>query len=143
VSLRTELQSIYDEYGRLDDQLIVDCARDHPNEYRKVHGRMTWDDTVAGELWRRYEAGQMRRSVRLIYRKAKGGRPAKSVRAWHATRTPTGEHTFRPTEEIAQDPFQRELLLREMRRDWEIFKARYHHLVEFFDLLREEGGAAA
>jgi hypothetical protein len=135
-TLREELQRIYDDRGRMTPQILLDEARD-PDHV--LHARFEWDDSVAAEQWRVAQAAELIRSVKIRFRTPAGKQG--EVRAFHVTKEEaTGSSVYRPTEEIVQDPFARELLLRDMNRDWRLFKARYEHLKEFADLV---GGAAA
>lgn len=140
MSLRDQLQSIYDQHGRLTPGLIVDEARDpaHP-----LHTRFEWDDAAAGEAWRRTQAQELIRSVKVVYREATEKETARRVRAYHAVRTET-EHVYEPVEKVAEDPLLRQMVLRDMEREWKQLKQRYGHFREFVDMVRSatEGEAA-
>lgn len=123
-TLRAELQAIRDEHGSLTPALVVDVARDpeHP-----LHSRFEWDDSRAAEKWRLEQAGQL---LRVTYRPIEG--KATDLRAFSAIKgeeSPTSEYI--PTDEVLANPFTRELLLRQMKRDWQTFKRRYDHINEF------------
>jgi len=123
-NLRDHLQAIRDEHGTLTPALVVDLARDpeHP-----LHSRFEWDDSVAAEKWRLEQAGQL---LRVTY-KPIPGKP-RDLRAFSAVKgedTPTSE--YMPTEEVLANPFTRELLLKQLKRDWQTFKRRYDHMAEF------------
>jgi hypothetical protein len=123
-SLREQLQDVYERRGCLTPALVLDEARpvDSP-----LHARFEWDDTVAGERWRTVQAHELIQSVRVTYQK---GETLKEVRAFHAVRSPDG-HVYEPVEEIVKDPFQTELLLREMEREWRQLHARWECFDEF------------
>jgi hypothetical protein len=140
MSLRDQLQAIYDQQGQLTPRLVVDQARDasHP-----LHDRFEWNDAVAGEAWRRQQAHEMIRSVRVVYREATDETPEKSVRAFHAVRSEKG-HVYEPAEKVAGDPFMARLVLNDMEREWRALKARYHQFDEFYQMIRrdlDEGAA--
>jgi hypothetical protein len=140
VSLRDELQAIYDQHGRLTPELVVQVARPrgHP-----LHDRV-FDRAPkqAAEAWYRHRAHELIRSVRVVYRDADEAGPERSVRAYHAVPTPAGP-VYEPAEMVALDPFQRQLLLRQMERDWKALRARYGMFAEFAELVAGDLAAAA
>ncbi len=136
-NLREQLQTIRDEHGALSPALVVEVARDpeHP-----LHGRFEWDDTLAAEKWRLEQAGQL---LRVTFRPD----PKKPVdlRAFVAVKgEDSATSDYVPTEEVAASEFGSELLLRSMKRDWQIFKRRYDHMAQFVAFIQEQvkGGAA-
>jgi hypothetical protein len=136
MSLRDELQAIYDTYGRLTPSIVLAQARteDHP-----LHDRFEWDDAVAGEAWRLSQAHELIRSVRISYRKP--GKSNESVRAFHAVPREDG-WAYEPAEKVADDPFLRELVLRDMERQWKQLQERYQHFSEFVEMVRRDIVAA-
>jgi hypothetical protein len=138
-SLRDELQSIYEDTGRLTPTLVVAYARD---EDHPLHDRFTWDDTVAGEKWRKEEARMMIRRVKIVMRPATQRKPEVLGRVWHAfppeptDEGPAGEYDYFPTDEIAADPIRTAILLAAMEREWKQLKARYGHFAEFAAMIQ-------
>ncbi len=127
-NLRDVLLAIREKRGALTPEIVVEEAADpmHP-----LHHRFTWDDSAAAVKWRLHEAGQL---LRVKYKTGVGdGRD--SLRAFWVTKDSEGRPTsnYEPTEEVVLDPFQRELMLRQMKRDWQTFKRRYQHMQEFTD----------
>lgn len=124
-TLLDQLQAIRDQYGRLDDEAIVETAADpdHP-----LHSRFDWDDSVAGHKWRLEQAGKLLRAVHLP---PEPGRP-EDLRAFMRVQ---GEGTrkgdYVPTQEAMADEFTRKLVLRDMEREWRLLKRRYEHMKEF------------
>lgn len=139
MSLRDHLQDIYDRRGALTPALVVDEARpkDHP-----LHERFEWDNKVAGEAWRRQQAHELIRSVRVVYREATETDPAEDVRAWHAVRSEDG-HVYKPAAEIAQDDMLTAILLKDMEREWKALHRRYGQFAEFVELVRGSLGEEA
>src|SRR5262245_31235230 len=125
-NLRDVLMEIRAKRGALTPEIVVEEAADpmHP-----LHHRFTWDDTEAARKWRLHEAGSL---LRVRY-KADAGDDRADLRAFWVTRDAEGKPTsqYEPVEEIIMDPFQRDLMLRQMRRDWQTFKRRYQHMQEF------------
>jgi len=141
VSLRDQLQQIYDTRGVLTPAIVVDEAR---HEEHPLHDRFEWDDAVAGEAWRREQAHELIRSVRIVFKAADDSSPEKSVRAFHAVRAEKG-HVYEPAEKVAGDEFLSRLVLADMRREWTALKKRYDEFEEFWSMVRGElpGSAAA
>jgi hypothetical protein len=134
--LRAELLKVRKDYGALADQNVVDAARppDHP-----LHSRFEWDDAICGEAYRREQARALIRSVRLTYKEADDLSPARSVRAFHAMPSKDG-YAYDPVEEIADDPFRRQLLLNSAEREWKALLRRYEELEGFLTMVRRDVG---
>ncbi|MEV0616080.1 hypothetical protein AB0I81_22395 [Nonomuraea sp. NPDC050404] len=133
-SLRESLQRVYDQHGQLTPKLVVDIARDPAHE---LHRFFEWDDATAGEAWRREQAHRLIQKVKVVYREADEKNPEQSVRAWHAVRSEQG-HVYEPVAKVAADPFTRQLVLKDMERDWKALKRRYADFAEFLDLVRSD-----
>lgn len=129
MSLRDQLQAIYDEHGKLTPALVVDVARakTHP-----LHANFEWNDKLAGESWRREQAHTLIRSVRVIHDRV--DQPPLSVREWHAVRQDDG-HGYVPTDDILSDPLLTKMLLADMQREWLQLRQRYEQFVEFRELV--------
>lgn len=136
MSLRDQLQAVYDEHGRLTPQAVVDTARteDHP-----LHDRFEWDNQVAGEAYRLDQARRLIRSVRVTYREADEREAARTVRAFHAVRDEQGT-AYRPVEEIRDNPLLAKLVLQDMERQWKQLMRQYGHLDEFSRMVRGDLG---
>lgn len=139
MSLRDELQMIYDRHGELTPALVVKEARvkTHP-----LHSRFEWDNRVAGEAWRRAQAQELIRSVKVVYREATETEEARSVRAFHAVRRESG-HVYEPAEKVAEDPFMKRLVLADMQREWLALRRRYEQFAEFVEMVRRDLDEAA
>lgn len=138
MSVREHLQAIYDEHGALSPELVVTEARaeDHPL-HSHVFDRPPGD---AAEAWYRHRAHDLIQSVKITY-KPSNGDEERSVRAFHCVRTEAG-HVYEPAEKIAEDPFLRAVVLRDMEREVRQLQARYGHMREFIDLVRKVAEAA-
>ena len=125
-----ELLEIYKRRERLTPEIVVDEARpeDHP-----LHSRFEWDDTVAGELHRRTQAGELIRSCRVIYAPASATEPARSVRAIVSVPEPAGRSYF-PIVELTDDEFRYQQVLNEFEAAWQALKRQYGHLKEFREI---------
>lgn len=139
MALQEILQEIYEERGRLTAAIVLEEARDpgHP-----LHTRFEWDDTVAAERYRLEQAGELIRRVKIVYKPATSRSLAKSVRAYHSVPDNAGR-SFRPVEEVVENPLMLKIVLAEMERDWKLLKERYSHLVQFAQMIQRDLDQAA
>lgn len=134
MSLREQLQAIYDEHGKLTPALVVETARPkgHP-----LHARV-FDRTQreAAEAWYLDRAHGLIVSVKVVYKEAREDSTEKRVRAFHAVQaTGPDEFTYEPVERVAGDEFTRQLVLRNMEREWKQLRHRYDEFEEFVALV--------
>lgn len=135
--LRTQLQTIYDEHGKLTPALVVQTARDpdHP-----LHSRFEWDDSVAAEKYRLTQGGELIRSIKLSYRDNRGD--YKDIRQYHSFRSSEGGHSYEPVEKVANDPMLDRILKKDMEREWQSFRKRWEGYVEFSTMIKRDLDAA-
>lgn len=119
--------------GDLTPQAVVDEARP---ESHPLHNRFEWDDTLAGEAYRRVQAAQLIRSVKVVYAETPEGEERK-VRAWSSLNAAVEPETrgYAPTEELVQDEFARKSLLRQLEREIKTLQRKYGHLKEFGEII--------
>lgn len=136
--LRGHLQAIRDQHGRLTPALVVEAARPKNSPlHTAVFDRSPKE---AAEAWYRERAHQLIRKARITY---VAQDEIRDVRAFQCVRTPDS-FVYEPSEEVAQDPFMRTMVLRDMERDWRTLRARYGHFEEFVELItRDIGGGEA
>lgn len=135
MSLRDELQSIYDAHGGiLTPEIVVEEATPKSSP---LHSRFEWNDMIAGAAYRREQARELIGKCKVIYKTSQDGESL-TVRAFHAVPAESGTYEFEPVEKIAADPFLRELVLREMERDWKQLQNKYSHMVEFVEMVRKD-----
>ena len=132
--LRAALDAVRSERGTLTPRTVVDAWRpaDHPE-----HDRLEWDDTAAGEAWRREQAHRLITSVRIKYR-TESDDHTRDVRAFVAVPTTDSAPVYEPTEVVASDPMLRTIALRDAERQWRQLHARYLDLTEFIDMVRRD-----
>ena len=133
-NLRDVLTAIYRNHGELTPELVVEEARplDAP-----LHHRFEWDDTVAGEAYRKVQAAELVRSVRIQIPDAPSGE-RRYVRAFQSFHEAGDRRTgYIPTEELVQDELLTKILLKELQREIGDLKRKYGHLMEFADLMRQ------
>lgn len=131
MSLRDQLQSLYDRNKYLTPQLVVDAARpkSHP-----LHSHFEWDDRIAGEKYREQQASELIRSVKISYKRADD--TLQSVRYFVSVEEKDG-HAYHPADVVAQDPRLTEIALRDMEREWRQLYAKYSHFQEFTELVQK------
>lgn len=136
MSLRDQLQAIYDKNERLTPALVVDAARPvgHP-----LHNSFEWNDKAAGEQYRLDQARRLIRSVRVVYREADEQEAARTVRAYHSVRDDQGT-AYKPTDEIVESELLTKIILQDMQREWLQLKRRYGHFAEFIAMVRGDFG---
>lgn len=139
-SLRDELQSIYDARGELTPKAVVEVAR---NTNHPLHHRFEWDDRVAGERYRLVQASELIREVKVTYTTPSG--EDHTVRAFTSVRLAQDvqSQAYKPTDEVLEDEFMRNLVLNECQREIDTLNKKYGHLKEYAALLRAAAEKAA
>lgn len=134
MSLRDQIQSVYDNEGRLTPALVVAAARpkSHP-----LHDHFEWSNQIAGEKYRLIQARELIASVKVVYREPDENDDGRAARVWHSVRDQQG-YAYQPADEIAKDPVAAELVLRDAEREWRQMYRRYRHLQEFFTMIRQD-----
>lgn len=138
MSLRDELQAIYDKHGHLDPELVVETARPkgHPL-HERVFDRTKAD---AAETYYRDRAHRLIQSVKIVVREATEDEKERKIRRYHAVLSDAGM-VYKSAEDVAADPFMRQLVLRDMEREWRQLLARYEQFEEFLGMVREDVAA--
>lgn len=137
MSLREQIRQVYDKHGELTPRILLDEARP---ESSPLHSRFEWDNTVAGEKYRLHQAHCLITSLRTVIQEAP---ERKDVREYVSISRPESpQPVYRPVEEAMRDDFMRQVVLNDMRRQFETLKRRYGHLEEFASMIRGEVDAA-
>ena len=133
MNLREELQVIYDKYGKLTAELVVEEARptDHPLHDR-VFDRGRKD---AADAWYLHRADELIRSVKITYRDSEGQRL--DMRAFTPVR-PEQAGVYDPLDVIVKDDKLMTLLLARMEREWKDMKRRYDAYEQFWVMVKED-----
>ena len=134
--LRAELQTIYDDNNdELIPKVIVKTAKrkTHP-----LHNHFEWDDKIAGPQFREAQAYALIRSIRITHTNKDGRK--EQIRVWHPVRveSPT---VYDPIDKIVDDPFMREVLLRQMERAYTELKRKYDTFDEFWQMVGRDAAA--
>jgi hypothetical protein len=127
--LRELLNRVREERGDLNNETLVAAAtpKTHP-----LHDRLEWNDKIGGHKYRLIQASELIRSVKIKYSDTE---PDAEVNAFASLRREDGGRSYVPIDEIAENPINRELLLRQARRDLASFERRYRHLSEYVELI--------
>lgn len=133
MSLREHLQAIYEEHGKLTPEVVVAAARPKTSPlHHRVFDRPAKDAAAA---WYHHRAHELIQSVKVVYREGEDG-VEKRVRAYHAVRSEgPDQYVYEPVEKVASDPFKRQLVLRDMEREWKGLLNRYEQFEEFLSLV--------
>lgn len=132
--LKTELLRIREERGKLTPAIVLAEAT---NPGHPLHDKFEWDDSVAAEKYRLAQAAQL---LRVTFRQtAESGEVANLRHFWviKGTEKEPGSQ-YVPIEEVIVDPIARNVMLRQMFREWKRFKARYAHYEEFSRMVLED-----
>ena len=145
MSVRDQLQAIYDEHKRLTPSIVVTVAADptHP-----LHERFVWDDSEAARRYRLVQASGLIRSVSVVVER-EDDKPPVRVRAFVADRdtspapvvdedTETVEDltgNYRPVEEVVSSDVLRTAWFRSLQRDWQALRRRAGASREFADMV--------
>lgn len=139
MQVEKELDRLANEYGFLNPEMVVEEARDPESP---LHQHFDWDDSVAGEKWRREQAHQLIIKCRVTVT-ATGGKTVK-VRRYTGVPRPEGPaFDFVPTEKALTS--KRDLVIEQARMEMDALRRKYESLIDFDSLLREtlEGDVAA
>lgn len=131
MSLRDQLQAIYDRNRYLTPQLVVEEARPktHP-----LHSQFEWNDRIAGEKYREQQASELIRSVKISYKRKDD--TLEQVRYFVSVEEGEG-YAYHPADVVAKDDRLTGIVLRDMEREWRQLYARYSHFQEFTELVQK------
>jgi hypothetical protein len=132
--LREHLLSIRRQHGALTPRAVLVEAEP---EDSPLHHHFEWDQEAAADAYRLEQARELIRSVMVVYTDSKARN--RSVRGFvNVQQAGSTGREYKPIEEVAQDPFARQLVLREAERDWKALRSKYGDLQEFMDLVRND-----
>lgn len=143
MSVKDELQAIYEQHGRLTPSIVLDEATDpeHP-----LHGRFTWEDGEAARRWRLHQAQALIRSVNVVIEKRDDAPPI-VVRAF-VSEADIGRGTddgdlaetgaYIPVTTVIESDVLRTAWFRALQRDWESLKRRAGDSKEFAQMVLED-----
>lgn len=124
-------QKVYEELQNLG----IDCTPENIVEYAKdenseLHKCFTWDDTVAAEKWRKFEARQI--VCNIVYTKSEENQEPSRIRAFYKD---DEAEQYISTKFIVRDKNQYERLLDQALTELRAFKQKYASLSELSEIL--------
>lgn len=125
-----EIERIYREQGVINASAIVDAARD-PSAL--LHSTFEWDDTVAAERHRESQARQLVRAV-VIVPEPERGEAFQPVRAFVSIYQER-QRFYKPLVRVAQEPDEREQVMRRLRNELLGVRQRYLNTLEVLGML--------
>lgn len=119
-----EVCSDLEAQDALSSENLVEVSRP---ESAPLHGAFDWDDAVAGENWRKFQAGTIIRSL-VIVSETDDGVPAEPVRAFFSIKLT--EPNFESLHVIIRDQDKYADLLKTAIRELQAFSRKYRTLKE-------------
>jgi hypothetical protein len=130
--LKTELEKVYKESGgdKLLPSHVVSWAEKHPKS--ALHRRFEWNDTVAGQKYRIYQARHIIEEIYLTpdYSKFKYSAPE-----WISLTPDRVEGGYRKLLDVLSDKEMRQQLLIDAFRDFEVWQRKYQMIKELNDII--------
>lgn len=121
-----EIMEICDSLESATPQDILEKARDENSE---LHKCFTWDDGIAAERWRCYEARVVCRQLVIKEEQVPEDRP--QIKIFHSTDNKSG---YKPVQVILQKEDEYKSLLRMAKKELEAFKRKYNMLRELDEI---------
>lgn len=137
MTLREALEDIRQRHTVLTPALVVQEARAAKTEAGwLLHERLEWRDNRAAEAYRLQQARELIRSVRVVYAEATETQSERSVRAFHSVGDADG-YRFEPVQQVVEDPLVRQIVLRDMEREWKALHRRWAEFEEFTQVVTQ------
>jgi hypothetical protein len=135
IDVHEELMKIREARGKLTPRIVAEetKAKAHPLHHRVY-------DVDAREAASRYYISNAAKLLRVTFKETmRDGHTADLRHFWVVRGTKENpESTYEPITDIVQDPISREIMLRQMLRDWKRFKARYANYQEFSRMILDD-----
>lgn len=129
VARREELARLFTVHGTVTPAQVVAYARDPGTA---LHSYFEWDDSKAGEEYRKVQAAQFIRAVCTVLPTGNGGEPPR-IRAYVSLPEDRGTQGFRAVSDVLADPERREALLQQARKEYQSFRVKYKYLEQLSD----------
>jgi hypothetical protein len=124
MSIDAELAALYHAHGALNPHLVVEWARSHKTS--TLHARFEWDDGVAAEKYREWQARKIITEVEVVY-------PDRKVRQVYVSpvqRRRGDDGGYRALVDVLSNDEERELFLQQALDEYERVGAKYTDLRE-------------
>lgn len=119
-----------EKQGNLTAKALVDVARDEENP---LHEAFEWDDTIAAEEYRKVQAGQLIRSIEVVYTKEQ----KEPVRAFLSISSPRNAQPYQSARTLLSDENTRAIVLKNAVSELKAFKHKYQTLQELADIFND------
>ena len=120
-----ELSELGDEYSLSD---VVEKAKDENSE---MHSIFEWDDSVAGEEYRKIQAGKMVRNLVIV----RNDETEEKTNVRYFVSTGKRDSTYTPTRLVIRNQDAYEELLKRALAELRAFKEKYSTLSELEEIL--------
>lgn len=120
-----ELSELGDEYSLAD---VVEKAKDKNSE---MHSIFEWDDSVAGEEYRKIQAGKMVRNLVIV----RNDETEEKTNVRYFVSTGKRDSTYTPTRLVVRNQDAYEQLLERAYAELRAFKEKYSTLSELEEIL--------
>ena len=120
-----ELSELGDEYSLSD---VVEKAKDKNSE---MHSIFEWDDSVAGEAYRKIQAGKMVRNLVIV----RNDETEEKTNVRYFVSTGKRDSTYTPTRLVIRNQDAYEQLLERAYAELRAFKEKYSTLSELEEIL--------
>jgi len=133
--LREWLLSVRDSDGARTPEAIVRAAQAKSSP---AHKEFEWNDKVAGEKYRLDQARALARRFSVVVKEATDAEPEVRMRAFYSVPHSSGKRSYEALDQVAEDPFTRQLVLQEMEREWKTLHRKYATFSEFVALVKKD-----
>lgn len=132
--LRSFFNQLYEDHNKaLTPRMVVTATRAPDHEFHDRYWGLS--DAEAAYEWRLDKAAEDIRYFRIKFREPTEDDDG-TVREWVSLTKGEGQ-VYVKTEEVARDPVAAEVMLRDAERAWRALFARYEHLSEFVEMVKE------
>lgn len=122
-----EIERIDKLHGKATAELVVQASK---KKTAPLHHCFTWDDTVAGEQWRKREARKIMGALEVVV--VRGDAPPSRAPAFVNVERGEG---YRPIEIVMECESMRSTILERARQDLNHWRRRYGHLKKYSELV--------
>lgn len=118
--------------NRLTPENLLDVSRE---EDAPLHDMFEWDDSIAGELWRKKQAAKIIQSITVIEPVIQGR--TLPIEVTPRAFVPTVDKVYMHISKVMEDPDKRSYLLEKAKKELRDFQNKYHMLSELAGVFTE------
>lgn len=123
---------IIEQNNKLTAEEVVNYAKTHTDS--ELHLNFEWDDSIAGEKYRRHQANQLIHNIRVRIIENDEEKTRKPIRAFVQT---AKFQNYEPIDVVVKDVDKYQMLLEKAYRELNGVKGRYTELTEIQELLKD------